>query len=139
MPVPTSIQRSLEAFEDTWSPRVIARVDDHEVKLVKMLGEFVWHSHPETDEMFIVQRGLLRIDFEDHGVDLGPGDLVVIPRGVRHRPVAAQPCEAVLVERVGTVNTGDADPSPLTATDQVLVIPRSSRPGPSRGGADGTP
>jgi uncharacterized protein (TIGR03086 family) len=114
------ITERLSRFTETWSPKVICRVDDHEVKLVKLHGEFDWHTHPETDELFAVVTGAMRIEMRHGSVALGPGDLYVVPRGVEHRPVAEIPTEAVLLEPAGVVNTGDAGGA-LTAVDEVLV------------------
>jgi mannose-6-phosphate isomerase-like protein (cupin superfamily) len=102
-------------FEERWSPRIIARVNDLDVKLVKVQGEFVWHRHADTDEFFLVHAGHLAIDLPDGTVELGPGECYVVPRGMEHRPRAEEPCEIVLLEPVGTVNTGDAGGN-LTAT-----------------------
>ena len=90
-----------------WSPRVVAQVDDMHVKVVKLKGEFVWHTHDDNDELFLVRRGELTIELRDRAIRLGPGELAVVPRGVEHRPVATAECEVVLLERAGTVNTGD--------------------------------
>lgn len=106
-------------FGDHWSPKIVATVNDLDVKVVKLLGEFVWHTHEDTDEMFLVHKGRLTIEIEDaDDVDLGPGEIYIVPRGVRHRPVAEEECEVVLLEPVGTVNTGDAAGSDLTAQDE---------------------
>ncbi len=90
-----------------WSPRVVARVNDQYVKVTKVHGEFVWHAHDTEDELFLVLRGTLRIDFEDGAVELREGDMYVVPRGVRHRPVAEEECWVVLVETVTTQHTGN--------------------------------
>ncbi|MBE9925263.1 cupin domain-containing protein [Cellulosimicrobium cellulans] len=103
---------ALDTFDGHWQPHRVASLNDADVKVVKVLGEFVWHTHPETDELFLVLDGELTIDVRDGGVEravvLGPHDLYVVPRGVEHRPRAAVETSAVLVERQGTVNTGDA-------------------------------
>lgn len=103
---------ALDTFDGHWQPHRVASLNDADVKVVKVLGEFVWHTHPETDELFLVLNGELTIDLRDGGVEravvLGPHDLFVVPRGVEHRPRAAVETSAVLVERQGTVNTGDA-------------------------------
>lgn len=96
------------ALPELWSPRIVAALNGEHVKVARLHGAFVWHAHPDTDELFLVLSGCLRLDFDDGAVDLGPGELLVVPRGVRHRPVAAEPCTILLVERAGTVNTGDA-------------------------------
>jgi mannose-6-phosphate isomerase-like protein (cupin superfamily) len=95
-------------FADHWSPKILAKLNDYHVKAVKLLGEFVWHKHDETDELFLVTKGSLLIRFRDRDVTLGPGDLLVVPRGVEHLPVAEEECEVLLIEPAGTLNTGDA-------------------------------
>jgi mannose-6-phosphate isomerase-like protein (cupin superfamily) len=90
-----------------WSPKVIGRVNDQYVKIAKLNGELVWHAHDAEDELFLVVRGQLRIQLEDGEVQVGPGQFVVVPRGVRHNPVAAQECWVVLIETVTTQHTGD--------------------------------
>ena len=108
VPEPVDLREKLDAFEDRWSPKVIARLNDYEIKLAKLEGEFVWHSHAETDELFLVLDGELAIDFRDGQVRLGPGQVLVVPRGVEHRPVAQGLVHALLIEPAGVVNTGDA-------------------------------
>jgi mannose-6-phosphate isomerase-like protein (cupin superfamily) len=106
-------------FDEHWSPKIIARVNTLDVKVVKLLGEFVWHTHEETDELFLVHRGRLTIQLEGQDdVVLGPGELYVIPKGIRHCPAATEECEVVLLEPVGTVNTGDSADPELTAEDE---------------------
>jgi mannose-6-phosphate isomerase-like protein (cupin superfamily) len=95
-------------FSALWSPKVIARLNDYEIKLVKLTGEFVWHSHEDTDELFLVIDGELRIQLRDGDVTVGPGQLFVVPRGVEHCPVADGEVRAVLIEPADVVNTGDA-------------------------------
>ena len=94
-------------FAETWTPKIAGEVNDAQVKLAKLEGTFVWHSHEHEDELFLVHRGRLHIELRDGTVELGPGELVVIPRGVEHRPVAKGGCEVILVEPASTVNTGD--------------------------------
>jgi mannose-6-phosphate isomerase-like protein (cupin superfamily) len=93
---------------DAWSPRIVAQLNDYHLKVARLEGAFVWHSHPETDEAFLVLDGALRIELRDGALALAPGDLAVIPRGVEHRPVADGVCHVLLIEPAGTVNTGDA-------------------------------
>lgn len=107
-PTPIPAAAVAAALPDLWSPRIVAVLDEHHVKVARIHGEFVWHRHDAADELFLVLGGRLRIDFDDGAASLGPGELLVVPRGVRHRPVAAEPCTILLVERAGTVNTGDA-------------------------------
>jgi mannose-6-phosphate isomerase-like protein (cupin superfamily) len=98
-----------------WSPKVVARLNDYEIKVVKLQGEFVWHTHDDTDELFLVVSGELRIQLRDGDVVLRPGQLFVVPRGIEHCPIADGEVHAVLIEPVGVVNTGDAGGA-LTAT-----------------------
>jgi mannose-6-phosphate isomerase-like protein (cupin superfamily) len=107
-------------FDERWSPRVIAAMNDYQFKLVKVQGEFIWHSHPDTDEVFIVIDGALDIEFRDVRVSIGAGEMYVVPKGVEHKPVAEQECRLMLVEPRGTVNTGDIH-SVLTAQNDVWV------------------
>ena len=110
----------LARFSERWSPRIVARMNDYHFKLVKIEGEFVWHSHAETDEVFIVIEGEMSIELRDGRVNLRAGEMFVVPRGVEHRPVARGECQMLLVEPAGTINTGDAGGS-LTAEDDVWV------------------
>lgn len=107
MPV-VDIADKLALFSDHWSPKVIARLNDYEVKLAKLKGEFVWHTHDDTDELFLVIEGSLTIQLRDGDVTLGPGQLFVVPRGVEHRPIAEGEVSTLLIEPAGVVNTGDA-------------------------------
>jgi len=110
----------LDLFSEYWAPRVIAEMNDYQFKLVKLQGDFVWHEHADTDETFIVLDGELRIDFEDGHVDLGAGEMYVVPRGRRHRPRARQEVRALLIEPRGVVNTGEAG-GELTAPNDVWI------------------
>lgn len=107
-PTPINIYDKLATFDKHWSPRVIAEMNDYQFKLVKVLGEFVWHDHPETDEVFIVLDGSVDIEFRGGKVTLNTGEMYVVPKGVEHRPVAKEECKMMLIEPRGTVNTGDA-------------------------------
>jgi mannose-6-phosphate isomerase-like protein (cupin superfamily) len=102
------LSEKLDLFQDLWSPKVVAAVNEFHVKLVKLEGEFVWHCHEAEDELFLVLRGRLRIQFREHEVALGPGELVVVPHGVEHRPVADDEVHVLLLEPKTTVNTGTA-------------------------------
>ena len=104
----------LSAVTEPWSPKVVARLNDYEVKVVKLDGEFVWHTHDDTDELFLVVSGELTIQLRDGDVRLTPGQLFVVPRGVEHCPRADGEVQAILIEPTGVVNTGDAG-GPLTA------------------------
>jgi mannose-6-phosphate isomerase-like protein (cupin superfamily) len=101
-------------FDDHWSPKLVGSIDDYDIKLVKLEGEFVWHKHDEEDELFLVLNGRMSIDFRDRTVDLAQGELLVVPKCVEHRPRAARECEVMLLERQGVVNTGDAKDNRLT-------------------------
>ena len=107
-------------FNEHWSPRVIAEMNDYQFKLVKVEGEFVWHDHPDTDEVFIVIEGTLNIEFREGVVTLNSGEMFVVPKGVEHKPVAINECKIMIIEPKGVVNTGDSD-SKLTAEDDVWV------------------
>lgn len=108
------IADKLSHVSEQWSPKVIARLNDYEIKVVKVQGEFVWHSHADTDELFLVVDGELTIQMRDRAVVLRPGQLYVVPRGVEHCPRADGEVHAVLMEPTGVVNTGEAG-GPLTA------------------------
>jgi len=108
----------LATFEESWSPRTVTTLNDYDVRVVKAKGEFTRHSHPETDEFFLVLRGRLTIRMDDGDVQLGPGQIYVVPRGVDHQPVSVEGAEVLLVEPSATVNTGDS-PSSLTAERRV--------------------
>ena len=103
-----NFQDKLSRFTDHWAPKVVAQMNDYQLKLVKIQGEFVWHSHADTDEVFIVLDGRMRIELRDGGVDLGPGEMFVVPKGVEHKPSAPDECRILLVEPSGVVNTGEA-------------------------------
>ena len=102
-----NVYAALDSFSEHWQPRRLATVNDYDVKVVKVLGEFTWHSHPDTDELFMVLSGQLVIQLRDGDVELGPGDVYVVPRGVEHCPKAAGEVSAILIEPQGVVNTGD--------------------------------
>ena len=119
--VPIDLAQKLASFSEHWSPKVVARLNDYEIKVVKIQGEFVWHTHDNTDELFLVIDGELVIQLRDGDVTLRPGQMFVVPRGVEHCPIAAGEVHAVLIEPVGVVNTGSAG-GPLTAAyDDSLV------------------
>ncbi|MDQ3690265.1 MAG: cupin domain-containing protein [Chloroflexota bacterium] len=102
------LAEAFAAFDDHWSPKIVARINDMELKVVKVKGDFVWHRHEETDEFFMVHRGRVTIELRDREVPLSAGQCFVVPRGVEHRPRADAECELLLLEPAGTVNTGDA-------------------------------
>lgn len=98
-----------------WRPRIVAELNGQEVKLTKLKGEFVWHHHPDADELFLVVRGVCRVEFRDRTVVLEPGDLLVVPRAVEHRTVAPEEAEVLIFEPAGTRNTGNVEHPTLTA------------------------
>lgn len=108
------LRDKLAQLADVWSPRVIAELNDYQIKLVKLQGDFVWHVHEHTDELFLVLHGRMTIEFRDRAVELGAGQLCVVPRGVEHITRAREECHALLIEPRGVVNTGD-ERGPLTA------------------------
>jgi mannose-6-phosphate isomerase-like protein (cupin superfamily) len=111
---PVDLAAVLSTFTEPWSPRTVATLNDYDVRVVRTLGEFTRHSHPETDEVFLVLSGSLTVRLDDGEVTLGPGQLYVVPRGVHHQPVSPDGAEVLLVEPRDTVNTGD-NPGELTA------------------------
>lgn len=112
-----NLEQKLAAFTDHWSPKIVAPFNGHDVMVVKVKGEFVWHSHPDTDDFFLVLKGRLTIQLRDGNVTLGPGDLYIVPKGVEHCPVAEEETHLLLIEPVGTPNTGAA----ATAVTKVAV------------------
>ena len=115
-----NLAKKLDKFSEHWSPKIIAQMNDYHFKLVKFQGDFVWHSHDDTDETFIVIEGQMSIDFRDGRVDLKAGEMFVVPRGAEHKPFAKRECKIMLVEPAGTVNTGDSG-GEMTAKDNVWI------------------
>jgi mannose-6-phosphate isomerase-like protein (cupin superfamily) len=115
-----NLSEKLQKFSDHWSPRVIAEMNDYQFKLVRILGEFVWHQHDHTDEVFIVLEGQMAIEFRDGQVDLSAGEMYVVPKGIEHRPIAHGECKIMLVEPRGVVNTGEAGGA-YTAQNDVWI------------------
>ena len=97
----------LSQFDEHWSPRIVAELNGQHVKLAKVKGAFVWHHHQDEDELFYVLKGRLTIEFRDGSVELGPGECLVVPRGVEHRPVAEEEAHILMFEPAGTLNTGN--------------------------------
>lgn len=104
---PINLAAKLALIQEHWMPKVIAEMNDYQFKLVKLQGEFVWHAHADTDETFIVVQGHLRIELRDGHIDLAPGEMTVIPKGVEHKPCAPEEAQVMLIEPRGVVNTGD--------------------------------
>ena len=103
-----NFSKKLELFSDHWTPKVVAKMNENHFKLVKIQGEFVWHKHVETDETFIVIAGSMKIELRNQILELSEGEMVVIPCGIEHKPIADQECQVLLIEPEGTTNTGDA-------------------------------
>ncbi len=112
-----NLEAKLAAFSEHWSPKIVGAFNGHDVMVVKAKGEFVWHSHPDTDDFFLVLAGRLTIQLRDGEVRLGPGELCVVPRGVEHRPVAEEEVHLLLIEPAGTPNTGNEE----TAAAKIAV------------------
>jgi mannose-6-phosphate isomerase-like protein (cupin superfamily) len=115
-----NISEKFERVSEHWRPKIVASLNGQDVKVVKVKGEFPWHSHEKEDELFMVWRGRIRIEFRDHVIDLGPGELTVVPHGVEHRPVAEEEAEILLFEPAATVNTGDV-------VDEMYTAPLDAR------------
>jgi mannose-6-phosphate isomerase-like protein (cupin superfamily) len=114
------LSEKLASFTDRWAPKIVGQLNDYHVKLVKIQGDFVWHSHPETDELFMVLEGDMVIDFRDGKSHMSAGDMVIVPKGIEHRPRASAECHIMLIEPAGTRNTGDAG-GEMTAEDNVWI------------------
>ena len=108
MTVAVDLAAALASFDEAFSPRIVGRYNDSKIQVAKVRGEFVWHSHPHTDDFFLVLAGSLTIQLRDGDVELGPGELYVVPAGVEHCPKADDEAHILLIEPVGTPNTGDS-------------------------------
>ena len=115
-----NVSEKFEKISDHWTPKVIAEMNDYQFKLVKVEGEFVWHAHKGTDETFIVLDGELTIEFRDRTITLSKGEMIVVPKGVEHKPAAETECRIMIIEPKGVTNTGDAGGS-LTAENDVWI------------------
>jgi mannose-6-phosphate isomerase-like protein (cupin superfamily) len=107
-----NLAEKLARFDDVFSPKIVAYYNDDKIQVAKSHGDFVWHAHPETDDLIVVLAGRLVVETREEVVELGPGELVVVPRGVEHRTRADEETHTLLIERRGTPNTGDADAEP---------------------------
>ncbi len=114
------LKEKLGKFADHWVPRVIAGFNDYRIKVVKVQGEFTWHSHEQTDELFLVLDGELQIHFRDGKVNLKTGEMFIVPKGVEHKPAADGECQLMLIEPAGTVNTGQVV-NEMTVQDEIWV------------------
>jgi mannose-6-phosphate isomerase-like protein (cupin superfamily) len=117
---PVNLKEKLAKFSDHWSPKIIAQMNDYHFKLVKFRGDFVWHRHDDTDEVFIVLDGGMSIEFREGKVTMKAGEMFVVPKGTEHKPYAEKECKIMLVEPAGTINTGNAG-GDLTAEENVWV------------------
>ena len=115
-----NLSEKFSLFSEHWTPKIIAELNDYQIKIVKVKGDFVWHNHSDTDEFFFVIEGTLFIEFESKTMQLDAGELYVVPQGLQHRPYAKEECKILLIEPRGVVNTGEAD-SELTASNDVWV------------------
>ncbi len=121
MSVKVNLEEQFARFFDTWSPKIIADLDDYQIKLTRLAGDFPWHTHGDADEMFFIVEGNLRLEFRDGVQTLGPGELIVIPKGVEHRPVANEgEVKVLLIEHKDVVNTGDGPVSAHTKAAERL-------------------
>jgi mannose-6-phosphate isomerase-like protein (cupin superfamily) len=109
-----NLAAKLALFADRWNPRIVSRYNGNEIRIAKLKGEFVWHSHAETDELFLVLKGRLNIEFRDGVRTLRPGEFLIVPKGVEHRPVAPEEVELLIMDREGEPNTGSEPVSALT-------------------------
>lgn len=116
----TNLEEKLSQFSEHWVPKIIAQMNDYHFKLVKFKGDFVWHRHADTDEVFITLDGEMTIEFRDGKVALKSGEMFVVPKGVEHKPYAKRECQIMLVEPAGTVNTGDAG-GKMTAENDIWI------------------
>ena len=115
-----NLKEKLAKFSDHWAPKIIAEMNDYQIKLVKIKGDFVWHNHEDTDEVFIVIEGKMNIEFKNKIVELNEGEMYVVPKGVEHKPCAEAECKIMLVEPRGVVNTGNKEDE-LTASGDVWI------------------
>jgi mannose-6-phosphate isomerase-like protein (cupin superfamily) len=104
---PINLRQKLSLFNEQWTPKIVAEMNDYQFKVVKLAGDFIWHDHKDTDETFIVIDGSLRIDFRDGAVTLRAGEMFVVPKGVEHKPYAEEEVKLLLIEPKGVLNTGD--------------------------------
>ena len=117
---PINLEEKFNKFSKHWSPRVIAEMNDYQFKLVKIQGEFTWHDHPNTDEVFIVIEGSMEIELRGQKIHLSAGEMFVVPKGVEHKPFAENECKIMVVEPQGVVNTGEAG-GELTAPNDIWI------------------
>ena len=114
-----NLAEKVAGIDEAFDPRIVGYLNDYKLVVVKVRGEFVWHSHADTDDLFLVLSGDLTIQLRDRDVELGPGEMFVVPRGVEHCPRSEEGAEILLIEPAGTINTGDAEPGPFTKDEPV--------------------
>jgi mannose-6-phosphate isomerase-like protein (cupin superfamily) len=114
-----NLAEKLALVDEHFRPKIVAAFNDHKVELVKVKGEFVWHSHPQTDDLFLVLAGRITIQLRERNVELGPGELFIVPRGVEHCPRADEEAHVLLIEPLGTANTGDAGGVPIAPEERI--------------------
>ena len=115
-----NLKSKFEKFNDLWSPKVIAEMNDYQFKLVKIQGEFIWHNHEDTDETFFVIEGEMTIEFNNGKIDLSEGEMYIVPKGVEHKPYSNKECKILIIEPKGIINTGDKK-GELTAKEDVWI------------------
>tara|TARA_B100000959_G_C14861377_1_gene574379 strand:+ start:586 stop:957 length:372 start_codon:yes stop_codon:yes gene_type:complete len=120
LPDKINLIEKLSKFSEHWSPKIIAEMNDYQFKLVKIKGDFIWHNHRNTDEVFIVIEGEMSIEFKDKIVELSEGEMFVVPKGIEHKPFSKNECKIMIVEPTGIVNTGDAG-GELTAENDTWI------------------
>ncbi len=118
---PINLDKKFKKFSDYWSPKVIGEMNNYQFKLAKVQGEFIWHQHLDTDETFFVIEGQLTIEFKDGRVDIGQGEMYVVPKGVEHKPMATKECHIMIIEPKGVTNTGNKIDSKLKADNDVWI------------------
>jgi mannose-6-phosphate isomerase-like protein (cupin superfamily) len=116
-----ALMEKFASFTEHWRPKIVGELNGQEVKVVKFQGEFVWHQHDHADEMFLVWRGRMRVEFRDCAIELAPGEFLIVPRGVEHRTAAEEETEVVLFEPAATRNTGNVTDERLTAPGGVKI------------------
>ena len=116
-----NLGEKLSLFSEHWRPKIVGAFDDYEIKVVKIEVDFVWHKHDDEDEVFIVLDGGFRMDFRDRSVEVSAGEMIIVPKGVEHKPFAETECQVMLIERAGVVNTGDAPAGHRTAPEQPRI------------------
>ena len=116
-----NLKEKLALFSEHWTPKIVTELNDYQIKLVKIKGDFVWHNHEDTDELFYVIEGEMKIEFEDKTIELGEGEMYVVPKGVNHKPCAENECKLMLIEPRDVVNTGNDSKGDLTAPNDVWI------------------